>query len=136
MTAHLNLTDVTLAYGDTDIVHSVSLELKKGEVGCLLGPSGCGKSTLLRAIAGFEPVKAGEIKMLGHTLSTASLSVPTEKRNIGMVFQDIALFPHLTIAENIKFGIRSWSKTDQKQRVSELLSLVGLANTEDRYPHL
>ncbi|WP_299177981.1 ABC transporter ATP-binding protein [uncultured Neptuniibacter sp.] len=134
-TEHLNLTDVTLAYGATEIVHNVSLTLQHGEIGCLLGPSGCGKSTLLRAIAGFEPVKSGTIKMLGRCLSSKAENVPTEKRNIGMVFQDIALFPHLSIADNISFGIRDWVKSEQSKRVAELLDLVGLPGVEARYPH-
>ncbi|PIE25288.1 MAG: ABC transporter ATP-binding protein [Neptuniibacter caesariensis] len=135
VTEHLNLTDVTISYGDTEVVHSVSLVLEKGEIGCLLGPSGCGKSTLLRAIAGFEAVKSGSITMLGKTLSSSSANIPTEKRKIGMVFQDIALFPHLSIADNIAFGIRHWSKSEQTQRIKELLDLVGLPGLETRYPH-
>ena len=103
-------------------------------VACLV-PSGCGKSTLLRSIAGFEKVKSGDISMRGQMLSSAAYCMPTEERNIGMVFQDIALFPHLTIAENIAFGIRKWSKEEQQKRISELLELVGLSGTETRYPH-
>ncbi|WP_415893600.1 ABC transporter ATP-binding protein [Neptuniibacter sp. PT8_73] len=132
---HLLIDDVTLAYGDVEVVHNVSLGLEKGEIGCLLGPSGCGKSTLLRSIAGFEPVKSGEISMLGQQLSTSQFSMPTEQRNIGMVFQDIALFPHLSIADNIAFGIKNWSKADKNSRISELLELVGLPGVEERYPH-
>lgn len=134
-TNHLTIDNVTLAYGQEDIVHNVSLSLSKGEIGCLLGPSGCGKSTLLRSIAGFEQVKTGTIKMKDQVLSTVSKTLPTEKRNIGMVFQDIALFPHLTIADNITFGIKTWSRKDQKVRVGELLQLVGLPGVEERYPH-
>jgi iron(III) transport system ATP-binding protein len=132
---HLILEDITLAYGSDDVVHSVSLTLKEGEIGCLLGPSGCGKSTLLRAIAGFEPVKAGQITMRGQLLSSAARNVPTEKRKIGMVFQDIALFPHLSIAENIAFGVKRWSRAEKRERIAELLELVGLPGTEKRYPH-
>ncbi|MDO6592994.1 ABC transporter ATP-binding protein [Neptuniibacter sp. 1_MG-2023] len=132
---HLNVESVTLAYGEEDVVHNASLSLEKGEIGCLLGPSGCGKSTLLRAIAGFEPVKSGRICMRGQVLSDAHNILPTEQRNIGMVFQDIALFPHLTIAENIVFGIKKWSKKDQTLRVQELLSLIGLPDIAERYPH-
>jgi len=132
---HLHINDVTLAYGDVEVVYGVSLVLEKGEIGCLLGPSGCGKSTLLRSIAGFEKVKSGDISMRGQMLSSAAYCMPTEERNIGMVFQDIALFPHLTIAENIAFGIRKWSKEEQQKRISELLELVGLSGTEARYPH-
>jgi len=132
---HLHVENVTLAYGEDDIVHNASLSLDKGEIGCLLGPSGCGKSTLLRAIAGFEPVKSGHISMRGQLLSNPQDTVPTEQRKIGMVFQDIALFPHLSISENIVFGIKKWSKSDQKRRVQELLTLIGLPDIADRYPH-
>ncbi|WP_286239671.1 ABC transporter ATP-binding protein [Neptuniibacter halophilus] len=134
-TPHLNIDQVCLAYGAEDIVRNVSLTLTEGEIGCLLGPSGCGKSTLLRAIAGFEPVRAGSITMQGRQLSGPELNLPTEQRKIGMVFQDIALFPHLTIAENIAFGIRSWSRQAQQTRIAELLELVGLPGVEKRYPH-
>ena len=135
MNKHLIVENVTLAYGDVDIVKQVSFALNDGEIGCLLGPSGCGKSTLLRAIAGFEPVKAGSISMMGRELSGMTANIPTEKRNIGMVFQDIALFPHLTVAENILFGIKDWSAKERKARVRELLDLIGLPGTEQRYPH-
>lgn len=135
MNKHLMVENITLAYGDVDIVNNVSFTLNEGEIGCLLGPSGCGKSTLLRAIAGFEPVKSGAISMLGRELSGPSANVPTEKRNIGMVFQDIALFPHLSIEENILFGIKGWSAKTRKARVIELLDLVGLPGIEKRYPH-
>lgn len=132
---HLKIENVTVGYDDIDIVKQVSLNMEPGEIGCLLGPSGCGKSTLLRAIAGFEPVRSGSITMQDCVLANSDLMVPTEKRNIGMVFQDIALFPHLTIAENICFGIKSWRKADQQARVQELLSLIGLPDIEKRYPH-
>ena len=131
----MSLTDVTLGYGDNVIVESASFDLLEGQIGCLLGPSGCGKSTLLRAIAGFEPLISGNIKVDGKVLSDADYSERPENRRIGMVFQDIALFPHLTIAENITFGLSTWSKDKAKVRVEELLKLVGLSGFESRYPH-
>lgn len=131
----MSLTNVTLGYGDNVIVKNASFELLEGQIGCLLGPSGCGKSTLLRAIAGFEPLMSGNIKVNGKVLSDAEYSERPENRHIGMVFQDIALFPHLTIAENIAFGLSAWSKEEAKIRVEALLKLVGLSGFESRYPH-
>ena len=134
------LTDITLenvgvSYGDTAIVKQVSFSLKAGTIGCLLGSSGCGKSTLLRAIAGFEPLTSGRISLDGEVISSQDFVQSPEDRGIGMVFQDIALFPHLSIAQNIAFGLSAWSSADVKARVAELLSLVGLSGFEERYPH-
>jgi len=123
-----------VAYDQSIIVKGVSFELLDGEIGCILGPSGCGKSTLLRTIAGFEPLVNGSISMAGKLISSASLTIAPEDRKIGLVFQDLALFPHLTVAENISFGINKWSKTDQMNRISQLLDLVGMKGMENRYP--
>ncbi|MEJ2308309.1 MAG: ABC transporter ATP-binding protein [Gammaproteobacteria bacterium] len=131
----LYVDHVSVAYGKTEVVHDVLVMLKEGDIGCLLGPSGCGKTTLLRAIAGFEPVSAGVIQIGGVTVSTARRTLPPEKREVGMVFQDFALFPHLTITDNISFGIRDLSWKQQKARVDELLELVGLPGFDKRYPH-
>ena len=131
----LEVNHVSIAYGSNTVVHDISIRLQKGEIGCLLGPSGCGKTTLLRAIAGFETIKSGNINLAGITVSLADKTLPPEKRHIGMVFQDFALFPHLNIADNIRFGIRHQKRADQKKRVDELLSLVGLEEMKSRYPH-
>jgi iron(III) transport system ATP-binding protein len=131
----LSLSDVAVAYAGQTVVQNINADIKQGQLVCLLGPSGCGKTTLLRAIAGFEKVSAGSIELAGHIVSSAKQSLPPEKRHIGMVFQDFALFPHLTIAKNITFGIRDQSSKAQQQRVTELLALVDLAGYEDRYPH-
>jgi iron(III) transport system ATP-binding protein len=131
----LSLDNVTVGYDGIKIVHNVSLTLGNGQIGCLLGPSGCGKSTLLRAIAGFEPVMGGEITMEKKLFSSPTFTEAPENRKIGMVFQDLALFPHLTIFENISFGLRNLSKPEKNARVSELLQLVGLSGMEGRYPH-
>ena len=135
MTAQLEVRDVSIAYDDAVVVESFSFELAKGHIGCLLGPSGCGKTTLLRAIAGFEPLQSGEIHLHGRMVSRKGWELPPEKRGIGMVFQDFALFPHLSISDNITFGIRRLPGEQQKARVSELLELVGLTELGNQYPH-
>jgi iron(III) transport system ATP-binding protein len=131
----LQVNQVSVAYGQQTVVHNMTLQLAQGEIGCLLGPSGCGKTTLLRTIAGFERTKSGEILLAGQRVSSAMMQLAPEKRNIGMVFQDFALFPHLTIADNIRFGIRHLSSNAQQQRITELLALINLENFETRYPH-
>lgn len=131
----LSLHNIHIAYGDNTVVHDVNLSVEDGQIGCLLGPSGCGKTTLLRAIAGFESVTQGTITLKDQIISAPGTHLPPEKRNIGMVFQDYALFPHLTIADNITFGIRKQSARDKAQRVTELLELVDLPGYEKRYPH-
>lgn len=131
----LQVKHVDVAYGKNTIVKDCSFILDEGEIGCLLGPSGCGKTTLLRAIAGFEPIKRGSITLCDVLVSDANFTMPPEKRNIGMVFQDFALFPHLTIADNIAFGIRHLSRKDKRARVTQLLQLVNLPDYGERYPH-
>ena len=136
--AMLTIKGLSIAYGKNVVVKDVSLQLSKGEIGCFLGPSGCGKTTLLRAIAGFEPVKQGEILINDSVVSNRESHLAPEKRSIGMVFQDFALFPHLTIADNIGFGIRHLKRSrraEQKNRIRELLALVGLEAIKHRYPH-
>lgn len=131
----LELQNVSVAYDEVTAVKQVSFTLKAGEIGCFLGPSGCGKSTLLRAIAGFENVSSGEILLAGQLLSSTTTQLEPEARKIGMVFQDIALFPHLTIQENITFGIQHLSKVERQARVDYLLKLVELEGYQNRYPH-
>jgi len=131
----LVVDNISVAYEDNQVVNNVSFNLKKGEIGCLLGPSGCGKTTILRAIAGFEPVIGGTINLCDADVSNHKFTMPPEKRNIGMVFQDFALFPHLNIFDNIAFGIRHLSKKDKKERVNQLLNLINLGEYGDRYPH-
>jgi iron(III) transport system ATP-binding protein len=104
-------------------------------IGCLLGPSGCGKTTVLRCIAGFERVTRGEIVLHGETMSRPGRTVPAERRRIGMVFQDYALFPHLTVSRNIAFGLRTASQAERAARVAELLDIIGLHQVASRYPH-
>ena len=129
----LQLRDLACGYGEQSIVQHLNLHLNRGDIGCLLGPSGCGKTTTLRAIAGFEPVHQGEIQLADTVISRAGFTLAPEKRRIGMVFQDYALFPHLTVAENIAFGIRK--QPDCARIVDEMLELVHLSALGKRYPH-
>lgn len=131
----LTVSGLSVGYHGQAVVHNVSFDLTAGQIGCLLGPSGCGKSTLLRAIAGFESVLSGSISLNGEILSSVDYLLAPEQRQIGMVFQDIALFPHLTIMENIAFGLKGMTKSATKARVDELLELIGLVGYEMRYPH-
>ncbi len=131
----LKLVQVSQAYGAREVVKDLSFDLLPGQIGCLLGPSGCGKTTVLRCIAGFEPVAAGHIEIGGETVSSPARLTPPEKRQIGMVFQDYALFPHLTVADNIAFGLGALGKDSRQRRVDELLALTGLLETANKYPH-
>jgi len=133
MTALLEIEAVTCHYDSQLVLEDVGFRLHPGEIGCILGPSGCGKSTLLRTIAGFHPLSAGEIRLAGELISSRSHFVPPEKRQIGMVFQDYALFPHLTVLDNVRFGLSRSGNT--LARALELLELVGLADLARRYPH-
>ena len=129
----LHVRHLDCGYGGQSIVQNLSLHLNRGDIGCLLGPSGCGKTTTLRAIAGFEPVNLGEIQLGDTLISRPGFTLAPEKRRIGMVFQDYALFPHLTVAQNVGFGIR---KHPEMQRVvGEMLELVKLSQLGRRYPH-
>jgi iron(III) transport system ATP-binding protein len=131
----LTLENLACGYHQQAVVKDLSLELATGEIACLLGPSGCGKTTTLRAIAGLEPVSGGSIHIQGRQVSSRSRQLPPEKRGLGMVFQEHALFPHLTVADNVAFGLRKQPRAQQRQRVSECLDRVRLAGIEDRYPH-
>lgn len=131
----LQVRSVNQAYGEHSVIHGLSFALAKGRIGCLLGPSGSGKTTALRCIAGFEAISDGEILLSGKTVSRAGYLVLPELRRIGMVFQDYALFPHLTVAGNIAFGLGQMAKSERAVRVSDLLSIVGLTDAQDRFPH-
>lgn len=113
-------------------MRDVSLTVNAGEVTCLLGPSGCGKSTTLRLIAGVETPDAGEIHVDGKMICNAERSTPPENRGVGLMFQDFALFPHLTVGKNVAFGL---SGSDKQGRVTELLSMLGMDRYVDHYPH-
>ncbi|MBV7486217.1 ABC transporter ATP-binding protein [Bordetella sp. BOR01] len=135
----LELDRIHLAYdtpqGLRPVVQDLSLALPAGHIGCLLGESGCGKTTILRAIAGFEPLRAGQISLDGTVISSPTVQVAPELRRVGMMFQDYALFPHLTAAQNVAFGLRKLGKAERAARVREMLDMVGLAASADNYPH-
>ncbi len=133
--SQLRLDRISYAHGSHQVVDQLSFELQPGEIGCLLGPSGCGKTTVLRCIAGFEHVSAGAIHLDDTLVGSSSFHVPAEKRQVGMVFQDYALFPHLTLEANVGFGLRSASSAERRARVTELLKTVGLPGQERKYPH-
>ncbi|MFN4263022.1 MAG: ABC transporter ATP-binding protein [Thioalkalivibrionaceae bacterium] len=131
----LALEQVDIAYGSQTVVFDANLTLPSAGTASFLGPSGCGKTTLLRAIAGFQPIARGTICIAGEIVATANMTQPPETRAVGMVFQDFALFPHLSVADNIAFGMRGASRAARRARVSELLRLVGLDGIERAYPH-
>ncbi len=131
----LELRELRKTYGATVAVDRLSLALEAGRIGCLLGPSGSGKTTVLRAIAGFERPDAGEVLAGGEPLSAAGTWVPPERRRIGMVFQDYALFPHLTVRANVAFGLRDADRAVRERRALEMLELVGLADQAAKMPH-
>ena len=128
----LQLQDVSVTYPGqtTPAVSAVSLGMSEGQIGVLLGPSGCGKTTLLRAIAGLEPVSAGRL-----TLAKVPVGQAGPQRRVGMVFQEYALFPHMTVAQNVAYGLETWPRQEREARVDEVLALVGLQAWADRYPH-
>ncbi len=131
----LELESIVQRYGEHTVVDGVGCRVHAGQNACLLGPSGCGKTTLLRCIAGFEPIAEGEIRLAGRSVTRRGFRLPPEARQIGMVFQDYALFPHLTVAGNIAFGIAAQPASERAARVAELLATVGLAGTGEKYPH-
>jgi iron(III) transport system ATP-binding protein len=133
MTPVLQVEDLTHAYAGQEAVRGLSFALERGAIGCLLGPSGCGKTTVLRCIAGFEAPTSGRILLNGAVVSSAQDSLPPEKRRIGMVFQEHALFPHLTAEKNIAFGFRD--KGEAAHRIRELAELTGIAELLQKYPH-
>ncbi|CAM3922253.1 ABC transporter ATP-binding protein [Alkalicoccus chagannorensis] len=132
----IQLDHITKSFSDAGkpAVDKLSLSIKEGEILSLLGPSGCGKTTTLRMIAGFENPSAGSIHIDDAVVVNENRVLPPEKRGIGMVFQDYALFPHMTIEKNIMFGLNKWKKRDKKKRAAEVLELVELEAYADRYP--
>ncbi|QLG87840.1 ABC transporter ATP-binding protein [Chitinibacter bivalviorum] len=133
--ALLRVDQVRIAFGERHVVAGLSFVLNVGEIACLLGASGCGKTTMLRAIAGFESLRDGEIYLDDQLVSSPASLVAPQMRGVGMVFQDYALFPHLTVAGNVAFGIQHMSKSEQAARVAQMLELVGLADLGARYMH-
>ncbi|MEQ8483621.1 MAG: ABC transporter ATP-binding protein [Pseudomonadales bacterium] len=118
-----------------DAVHDVELTLNHGEVVAVVGQSGCGKTTLLRIVAGLEVPDRGRVEVDGRTLVDAGVWVPPERRGIGLVFQEFALFPHLTVEQNVAYGLHHLPRAERRARTGDMLSLVELAGLEGRYPH-
>jgi len=137
--AQLELDDISVDLGGKRVVDHVSFTLAEGEIGCLLGPSGCGKTTLLRTIAGFQAPGTGCVRLAGEPVADPRHQVPPEARQVGMVFQDLALFPHMDVRANIAFGMRSarrrTTRREADRRVDELLDLVGMRSHAGNYPH-
>jgi iron(III) transport system ATP-binding protein len=131
----LKVTAITCRYEQRQVCNNLSFSVARGDIVSLLGPSGCGKTTVLRAIAGFEPIYAGNITLAERVLSQEGQSVPPEQRQVGMVFQDYALFPHLTVAANIGFGLHGLNAVERAQVVSDMLALTRLTEYADAWPH-
>ena len=131
----LELQDVARRFGARAAVDGLTFRLPKGSIGCLLGPSGSGKTTALRCIAGFEQVDAGSIRAHGRLLSTPSFTEPPEHRQFGMVFQDYALFPHLSVLDNVAFGLHRLDRAARRRQAAEMLAKVGLSDYGASYPH-
>jgi len=133
----LSLAGITHDFGALRALDAVSLDIRAGEVVCLLGPSGCGKSTLLRIAAGLEPLQQGEVMLDGQCAAGAGMRpLPPEKRNLGLMFQDAALFPHLSVLENVTFGLQSLSAAERRHRARAMLEDLGMAEYAQSYPHM
>jgi iron(III) transport system ATP-binding protein len=132
--AVLELDGVSKRFGSETVIEEMSLSVRDGEIVTLLGPSGCGKTTTLRLIAGLERPDAGEIRLRGESVAGEGAFVVPERRDVGVVFQEFALFPHLTARENIAFGLEDRSEAEREARVDEMLTLVGLEAQDDSYP--
>ncbi|WP_149540106.1 ABC transporter ATP-binding protein [Siccirubricoccus phaeus] len=132
----LRLSGLRHAYGGREVLRGIDLEVGRGEILCLLGPSGDGKTTLLRLVAGLEPLQAGRIELGGQVVAEPGREVPPEQRHVGFVFQDYALFPHLTVAENIAFGLHRTPRGERAWQVAEALARVGLESYAKAWPHM
>lgn len=135
MAPRLDVRDISIRLQNKDILKHVSLKLAAGRIASILGPSGCGKTTLLRALAGFQPVHGGEIHVHEKLFSKVAFTLAPENRRISMMFQDLALFPHLTVQQNICFGLKSLGNGAQTARSREVLELIELQHMGGKYPH-
>ena len=131
----LDVQQISLSYDKKTVLKQVSLRLEQGEIGCVLGPSGCGKTSLLRAIAGFKDIDFGNIQIGDNVVCNAVDSVPVAQRKVGVIFQDFALFPHLSVEKNVGYGLSKATKEEALRLTQEAIALVGLEGFEDKYPH-
>ena len=131
----LALHQMSHSYGDHAVFSGISVSVADGEIVCLLGPSGCGKTTLLRVAAGLEKVQAGTVTLSGDVVATPERQLPPEKRGVGLMFQDFALFPHLSVSANVAFGLRDMAGSARNKRVEEVLRQVNMYERRDDYPH-
>ncbi|QDY71334.1 ABC transporter ATP-binding protein [Qingshengfaniella alkalisoli] len=131
----LRLTNVSRRFGSRDVLSNVTLSVPAGKITCLLGESGCGKSTLLRLISGVDRPDRGMIEMAGVEIAGPSRFVEPEDRKIGFMFQDFALFPHLDVTDNLSFGLRALSRSEQDVRVTDVVERIGIEHLADRFPH-
>lgn len=131
----LRISGLTKRFGSVGAVDGVDLDLNPGELLALVGPSGCGKSTLLRSIAGLIDIDSGRVELDGQLVDDGSTRLPPERRSVGLVFQEHALFPHLDVRDNVGFGVRSGDRAQIRSRVAEMLELVNLGDQGDRFPH-
>ena len=134
MKPYLTCKNISKTFNGAPAVESVSIDLLPGEIMSILGPSGCGKTTLLRLIAGFETLDEGEIKIENNIISSNQTHLPPEKRNIGMVFQDYSLFPHMNVEQNITFGLQNYNQDEKEFRLQEILKLIQLVGFEKKLP--
>lgn len=130
----LAIENLHVSYQDIEVIKALELSIETGEIVALFGPSGCGKTTVLKSVAGLLEQAKGEIEIAGRKVLSGKKSVPTEKRKVGLIFQDYALFPHLTVAENIAFGLSAKDKEKNKQKVQQMLALIKLEQYADSYP--
>ncbi len=132
----ITLENITHSYGDKEVLQNFSFSFQQGKITCLLGPSGCGKTTVLRLVAGLEKPSAGMVKINGSVVSkNGEILLPPHQRKIGFVFQDLALWPHFTVFDNIAFALKEKKEDNIKDKVTELLDLFGISNKAPKYPH-
>ena len=131
----LEINNLTVVLDGKPVISDISLRLEQGNIGCLLGPSGCGKTTLLRTIAGFVQPRQGDVRINGRHVAGSPSPIPAEQRGVGMVFQDFALFPHLTARDNIAFGLYSLSGRERQDRIDEVVGTLEITDFQHKHPH-
>ncbi|MBT5940201.1 MAG: ABC transporter ATP-binding protein [Rhodospirillaceae bacterium] len=131
----LYLANISHSYGDNEVLDNVDVDVPAGQILCLLGPSGCGKTTLLRIAAGLEKLQQGVVRFGEKVVADYRTQTPAEKRGVGLMFQDFALFPHLNVRDNVAFGLKELSNTDRQQRIDEVLAQVNMQEHGLDFPH-